>query len=128
LIGDKGTVEQLDKLRLPYNINSLTQVSARFLLQHKNEINNNADTIIEQRTYLRDALTNINGLLVYPSQANFLLFQAPNADNLFENLKDNGILIKNLSNVPRLTNCLRVTVGSVEQNRQFIEVVRSYYG
>lgn len=128
LIGDKGTVEQLDKLRLPYNINSLTQVSARFLLQHKNEINNNADTIIEQRTYLRDALTNINGLLVYPSQANFLLFQAPNADNLFENLKNNGILIKNLSNVPRLTNCLRVTVGSVEQNRQFIEVVRSYYG
>jgi histidinol-phosphate aminotransferase len=70
----------------------------------------------------------IGELFVYPSQANFILFKAPKAEGLFEHLKDNGVLIKNLSKSNRLTNCLRVTVGTREQNKQFIDVVKNYYG
>ncbi len=128
LIGSKDTVTQLDKLRLPYNINTLTQVSANFLLQEQDEINNNAKIIIEQRQILSDALSKIDGLKAYPSQANFILFKAPNANDLFENLKDNGVLIKNLSSAPRLADCLRVTVGSQNQNQQFIKIVEDFYG
>ena len=128
LIGSKDTVEQLDKLRLPYNINTLTQVSANFLLQEKGEIQKNANTIKVQRSELVKSLSQIEGLLVYPSQANFVLFKAPRADKLFEDLKYNGILIKNLSSSPRLTSCLRVTVGSKEQNQQFIKAVNNFYG
>ncbi len=128
LIGNKDTVEQLDKVRLPYNINTLTQVSANFLLQEKDEINKNATTIISERAYLSDNMNAIGELFVYPSQANFILFKAPKAEGLFEHLKDNGVLIKNLSKSNRLTNCLRVTVGTREQNKQFIDVVKNYYG
>ncbi len=128
LIGAKDTVEQLDKLRLPYNINTLTQVSANFLLQEKDEINKNAQIILSERTKLSATLNAINTLEVYPSQANFILFKAPNANELFTTLKQKGILIKNLSNAPKLTNCLRVTVGSSEQNKKFIDIVEVFYG
>ena len=128
LIGDKNTVFELDKLRLPYNINSLSQISGNFLLQQKNEINANAKIILAERDKLSAALNRINGLQVYPSQANFILFKAPNANDLFENLRSKGVLIKNLANTPKLTDCLRVTIGSDSENQQFIKIVQDFYG
>ncbi len=127
LIGAQDTVVQLDKLRLPYNINTLTQVSANFLLREKDTIDANAKIILAERDKLALALHAINGLQVYPSQANFILFKAPNANELFETLKQKGVLIKNLSSAPKLTDCLRVTVGSGEQNQQFISIVEAFY-
>ena len=127
LIAAEETVAELDKLRLPYNINTLTQVSANFLLTEKDEINRNAAIIIEQRQTLSEALTNIKVLQVYPSQANFILFKAPKAQALFDYLKANGILIKNLSSAPKLTDCLRVTVGDHTQNQQFLQIVKRFY-
>ena len=127
LIGSKETVAELDKLRLPYNINTLTQVSANFLLKEKAEIDKNAAVIIEQRQLLLSELNKISGLLVYPSQANFILFKAPKAQALFDYLKSNKILIKNLSGAPKLTGCLRVTVGDSDQNQKFLQVVKKFY-
>ncbi len=127
LIGSQATVRELNKLRLPYNINSLTQISANFLLTQTAEISKNADIIIGQRQVVTDKLNAIMGLIVYPSQANFILFKAPKAQELFDYLKDNGILIKNLSNAPKLQNCLRVTIGNIEQNQQFLQVVNKFY-
>lgn len=128
LIGAQDTIAQLNKLRLPYNINTLTQVSANFLLQEKDTIDANAKIILVERDRLSSALSNIENLQVYPSQANFILFQAPKANELFETLKQQGVLIKNLSSIPKLTNCLRVTVGSSKQNQQFMTVVEKFYG
>ncbi len=127
LIGAQDTVSELDKLRLPYNINTLTQVSANFLLQEKGEIDKNAKAILAERSNLSTALSGIDGLSVYPSQANFILFKAPGANALFEALKTQGVLIKNLSSAPNLDNCLRVTVGSMEENALFISIVKAYY-
>lgn len=126
LIGSQSTVAELDKLRLPYNINTLTQVSANFLLQQKDQIAKNANKILAQRQRLSCALSDIAGLTVYPSQANFILFKADNANSLFAFLKTNGVLIKNLSTAPNLKNCLRVTVGDERQNQRFIELVEQY--
>ncbi len=128
LVGAKDTVSELDKLRLPYNINTLTQVSANFLLQEKDEIDKNAKIIINERANLSAALSAIDGLDVYPSQANFILFKAPGANALFEALKTQGVLIKNLSSAPNLDGCLRVTVGSMEENALFVSIVKDHYG
>jgi histidinol-phosphate aminotransferase len=127
LIGDKKTIAELDKLRLPYNINTLTQLSAIFLLTQKTLIEKNAGEIIKQRKILSAALKKMGNLWVYPSQANFILFKAPNAQGLFEFLKTQGILIKNLSTAPKLTDCLRVTVGDKSQNQQFIQTLQKFY-
>ncbi len=128
LIGARETVVELNKLRLPYNINTLTQVSANFLLQAKHEIAKNAQMIIAERAKLSAALATIRGVRVYPSEANFILFKAQNASELFAHLCECGVLIKNLCDAPKLHNCLRVTVGSASENATFVKIVAQYYG
>ncbi|MEO1890611.1 MAG: aminotransferase class I/II-fold pyridoxal phosphate-dependent enzyme, partial [Candidatus Thioglobus sp.] len=91
-------------------------------------IDKNAKAILAERASLSTALSGIDGLSVYPSQANFILFRAPGANELFETLKSKGVLIKNLSSAQGLTDCLRVTVGSKEENNSFINIVKNYYG
>ncbi len=128
LIGSQDTISELDKLRLPYNINSLTQVSANFLLKEKEHIVANADIIINERQRLYEELTTISSLKVFPSQANFLLIKVDNAKSLFEFLKDNGILVKSFAMNPQLSNCIRVTVGNPSENNEFLGQIKSYYG
>ena len=128
LIGNPETVGHLDKLRLPYNINTLTQASANFLLKEKERITANAQIIIDERKRLFNELSGIQALTVYPSDANFFLVKTLNANALFEFLKDNGILIKNFANHPQLSNCVRVTVSNASENNALLQQLNSFYG
>lgn len=128
MVGAQNTIDELNKLRLPYNINMLTQAAAEFLLDQGEMIERNAQVVISERAKLAEALSNISALQVYPSQANFILFKAPDAQALFEALTQNGILIKNLSQAPGLNNCLRVTVGAPKENQAFMSVLETHYG
>jgi histidinol-phosphate aminotransferase len=128
LIGNPETVGHLDKLRLPYNINTLTQASANFLLKEKDRIAANAQVIIEERGRLFKELVAIQALTVYPSDANFLLVKTPDANALFEFLKDNGVLIKNFASHPQLSNCVRVTVSNASENNALLQQLKSFYG
>ena len=128
LIGSQDTIRELDKLRLPYNINTLTQASANFLLKEKDHIIANANIIIDERQRLFDELTVMSGLKVFPSQANFLLIKVDDAKLLFEFLKANGILVKSFAMNPQLSNCIRVTVGNSSENNKFLEQIKNYYG
>jgi histidinol-phosphate aminotransferase len=128
LIGSQDTIRELDKLRLPYNINILTQASANFLLKGKDRIVANANIIINERQRLFDELTAMASLKVFPSQANFLLIKVDDAKVLFEFLKANGILVKSFAMNSQLSNCIRVTVGDPSENNEFLEQIKSYYG
>ncbi len=128
LIGSQDTIRELDKLRLPYNINSLTQASANFLLKEKEQIVANADIIIDERQRLFDELSIMTSVKVFPSQANFLLIEVDDAKSLFEFLKANGILVKSFAMHPQLSNCIRVTVGDPSENNEFLEQIKIYYG
>jgi len=128
LIGSQDTIRELDKLRLPYNINNLTQASAKFLLKGKDRIVANANIIINERQRLFDELTAMASIKVFPSQANFLLIKVDDAKVLFEFLKANGILVKSFAMNPQLSNCIRVTVGDPSENNEFLEKIKSYYG
>jgi len=128
LIGSQDTIRELDKLRLPYNINSLTQASANFLLKEKEQIVANADIIIDERQRLFDELSIMTSVKVFPSQANFLLIKVDDAKSLFEFLKANGILVKSFAMHPQLSNCIRLTVGDPSENNEFLEQIKIYYG
>lgn len=120
-------VQQLEKIRLPYNINILTQLSAEFALKHYSVFDAQTRNIRDSRESLFDELDRMADIHPYPSRANFILFQteAHDADEVFSALKTSGILIKNLSPAGgMLKNCLRVTVGKPDENRAFIEALR----
>ncbi len=126
LIGQKSWLEQIEKTRLPYNINTLSQLSATFALQHYDVLLAQTQQIKRDRQILLQELQQITGVKVWKSDANFLLFKIDQAAQRFEQLKEKGILIKNLHNThPLLHNCLRVTIGKPEENQLFLDTLRS---
>jgi histidinol-phosphate aminotransferase len=123
LAGDPAWIHQLDKLRLPYNIGSLTQCTAEFALSNPEIFVRQVRWIREERVWLRDALDRLPGVKVYPSAANFLCFALLRnlSTEVFLSLRQSGVLVKNLAAMGgALGNCLRVTVGTPEENRRFI--------
>lgn len=124
LIAHPDWCDELEKIRLPYNINTLTQLSATFYLRHYAVMQQQVRQICDERARLYAAMRALPDLTVYPSETNFLLFRVANADRIFTKLQTHGLLIKNLHppNEPNhpLTNCLRVTIGTPPENNQFL--------
>ena len=128
LIGAPGWLGEIDKTRLPYNINVLTQASGEFALRHVEVLEEQARKIRADRAALLAALEELPGLEVFPSDANFILFRVPtgHGQELFDALKAQGVLIKNLSGAGGvLADCLRVTVGKPEENEAFLRALRA---
>jgi histidinol-phosphate aminotransferase len=127
LAGPATWLREFDKVRLPYNINVLTQVSAAFALEHLAVFEQQTAVLREQRARLLVELATLRGVTVYPSAANFILLRvaAGQADAIFEGLKQRGVLIKNLSRAGGLlADCLRITVGAPAENDALLAVLR----
>lgn len=128
LAGSEAWLNEFDKVRLPYNINVLTQATAEFALIHKDIFDQQTAEIRKERSALFSALANMKGLQVFPSSANFILFRTPagQADAIFAGLKEQGVLIKNLNSAGGLLqDCLRVTVGKAEENAAFLAALQT---
>lgn len=119
---------EFNKVRLPYNIGNLSQASAQFALKHLNLLDDQARRIRAEREKLLLALSKLSGIRVWPSQTNFILFHVDkrDADQVFGNLKNQGVLIKNLNaSGGMLKGCLRVTVGTPEENAAFLKALEA---
>ena len=127
LVGHPRWIAELEKIRLPYNIGTLTQASAEFALQNYEILRQQTDLICQERTVLYDGLNTIDELTVWPSEANFILFrtQQGRAEAIYNALRERHILIRCLHGAhPLLADCLRVTVGSAAENQTFLKVLR----
>jgi histidinol-phosphate aminotransferase len=125
LAGRPDWLHHMEKIRLPYNINIITQLVAEKIMQHYDVLQSQAFIIKQSRTKLKIFLENLAGVEPYSSDANFILFRLNNASQIFKQLQQRGILIKNLDNShPLLKNCLRVTVGTPEENNFFCSTLQ----
>jgi histidinol-phosphate aminotransferase len=127
MIGPRAWLEEINKTRLPYNVNVLTQASAEFALGNMAVLEEQARTICADRERMIDAMRRVDGIIVYPSHANFILFRvaAGRAARVYENIKSQGVLIRSfIGSTGVLGDCLRVTVGTPEENRAFIAALR----
>lgn len=128
IVGHKYITDHLEKIRLPYNINIFTQLTATFAFKHIKVLNAQAAVICDQREVLLKKLSSLVGVKVFPSEANFILFSllSDSAKRVFEELKGAGVLIKKMGDVPGLpSECLRVTVGTSSENDLFFEKIIS---
>jgi histidinol-phosphate aminotransferase len=116
-------LEQFEKVRPPYNVNVLSQLAAEFALDHIDLFNDQANLIIGARATLAAALEALPGVTVYPSAANFLLVRVPDAVSVCTQLEAKKIMVKNVSRMHEmlLSNCIRVTVGTPEENSAFLD-------
>ena len=120
-------IQEINKVRLPYNSNMLSQSFAEHLVNNFQVVQKQIDFILKERGRLVDELEKINSITVFPTDSNFILFKTErSADELFTHLIYNGILVRNLSSHPKLHNCLRVTVGTINENDRFISEVKAY--
>ncbi len=128
LAGKTEWLNEFDKVRLPYNINILTQASAEFAIKNRDVLDKQTQKICADRELLFNELSKIENITAYPSQANFILVRVAEgkADAIFSNLKEQGVLIKNLNPAGGLlANCLRITVGAEEENNAMLEALKS---
>lgn len=129
LAGDADWIEQLEKLRPPYNVNVLTLAAADLMLEHMSILDAQAASLRQERTRLQAQLQAMPGVRAFDSAANFILFRVAQADLVFAGLKQRGVLIKNLAAAhPLLAGCLRVTVGTAAENQTFIKALRAALG
>jgi histidinol-phosphate aminotransferase len=130
LIGQRAWLTEVDKVRLPYNINSFTQAAATFLLDNIDQFIEQTDVLVAERTLMAANLDQLfarfPGAVRYPSEANFILVRVPIAAAVFAALKAQKILVKNTSQAhPILSDTLRITIGSPAENAAFLTALTS---
>ena len=125
LFGAPRWIAQFEKIRLPYNISTLNQAAITFIAGHMNILEQQARTLTTQRDALFSEMNKLEQVHVWPSKANFLLFRTGAAESVYQALQQKGILIKLLDGAhPQLKNCLRVTIGTPEENTLFLQSLR----
>lgn len=120
-------IAEFEKLRLPYNIGTLNQLSANFILENVSVLEQQAGQIRNDRSLVFEALSNIEGVKAWPSEANFILFRVSGkgAEHVHSELLKHKVLIKKLHGAhPLLENCLRVTIGTKEENEIFLSKLK----
>jgi len=116
-VAPRDWAAELEKLRLPYNVNALSMAAAELLLDHGDVLRRQTAAIVAERARLEATLDRIAGVARFPSAANFVLARVPDAPRAFEGLRQRGILVRNFhGSHPLLDNCLRLTVGTSEEN------------
>lgn len=124
LMGRKPIIEEVNKLRPPFNISVLNAEAALFALEHADEFARQAQIIREERQLLHASLSAMPGVRAYPSEANMILVRVPDAARAFAGMRARGVLVKNVSAMhPMLANCLRITVGTPEENPRTISAL-----
>ena len=124
-IGPRDWMQELEKLRMPYNVNVLTAAAADLVLEHRDVLLRQTTLIVRERGRLEAQLDRLE-VVRFPSAANFILVRVPDAPAAFEGLKQRGILIKTLhGSHPLLAHCLRLTVGTADENDKLIEALAS---
>ena len=125
LYASQEIVDVLNKIKPPYNINQLTQLKAIEILSDYDKVIDATNTIIQQKEVLEKALTEISFVKkIYPSDANFILIKVDNADERYNQLVEKGIIIRNRTKDDLCENCLRITVGTEEENGKLIEILK----
>ncbi|MDU4438522.1 MAG: histidinol-phosphate transaminase [Neisseria sp.] len=126
--GNPAVMGELAKILPPYNMNQLSLATAKFALQHHDAIQTTIDILKAERERVFCELSAIGRLKAFPSEANFITVRVPDADALFNTLKENRILIKKLHGThPLLAQCVRITIGSPEQNDAVLDIIRKLY-
>jgi histidinol-phosphate aminotransferase len=125
MLGPQALIAEIDKVRPPYNISVLNCECAMFALEHQEVFAAQALDLRAQRAILFEALSQLPGVRTYPSEANMILLRVPDAQKTFDGMHQRKVLIKNVSKMhPLLTNCLRLTIGTAEENRLMLTALQ----
>jgi len=123
---DEEIISYLFKVKAPYNINALTRYAVLNSIKNNQKKESIVSVIISERVRVENELRNISSIItVYPSDANYLLVRLPNAKDIQRQLAEKGIVIRDRSSQPKLDNCLRITIGTEEENDALLSELKN---
>jgi histidinol-phosphate aminotransferase len=126
MAGAAALIDEVDKVRPPYNVSVLNAEATLFALEHADEFARQAAILCDERARLRKALTAMPGVTAFPSEANMILVRVPDSKRAFEGMKQQGVLVKHIAGLhPLLANCLRLTVGTPQENTLMIDALKA---
>ena len=134
LLGSERVLREYKKVRQPYSVDAVSQAIARVVYEHRAQFEKGIDQIIEERGRVVAALCELPGVQVYPSDSNYVLFRLPQpgdgravpaASHVWQMLLDCGVLVRDFSSTPGLERCLRVSIGTPEENTRFLAALES---
>ena len=126
LVGAAALIDEIDKVRPPYNISALNAEATLFALAHADEFAHQAEVLRAERSKLLQVLGDLPGVHPFPSEANMILVRVPDSKRCFDGMRARGVLVKNIAGLhPLLANCLRLTVGTPDENMQMIDALKA---
>jgi histidinol-phosphate aminotransferase len=125
LVGPSWVVDELDKVVLPYHLDALKQAAGVVALDHVEAMNERVSLLVEERGRVIAGLTELP-VDVWPSSSNFVLFrpQERSGDDVWQSLLDDSVLVRNCASWPGLDNCLRITIGTRDEDDRFLAALR----
>ncbi len=123
LYGPAWVIDDIRRVRLPYHLDAIKQVAAEVALEQEVAFLEHRERVAAERDRVRDRLEALDGVHVWPSTANFLLFRVAHARTVFDGLLAQGVLVRDFSTKPRLEGCLRVTIGTRAENDAFLDAL-----
>ncbi|MBW2637025.1 MAG: histidinol-phosphate transaminase [Deltaproteobacteria bacterium] len=125
LMGQPSLIHELNKVRLPYNLNTLSQAATHFFIEHEDAFLAQTERIVAGRDRVLHELESIERITPYPTDSNFILFSClGDKDGVYERLIAEDVLIKNFGSSGILKDCMRVTLGTDDENSQFLGALR----
>jgi histidinol-phosphate aminotransferase len=125
LCGHTALIDEIDKVRPPYNISVLNAEATLFALDHADEYARQAALLRQERGRIRAGLAGLDRVQVFPSEANMILVRVPDSPRCFAGMKARGVLVKHIAGLhPLLANCLRLTVGTPDENDAMIRALK----
>ena len=127
MIGNPEVIREINKIKLPYNINFFTEYLVRVMFSNSDIIEESVKRLLVQRKKLIMFLNTLPFDKIYPTAANFILLRTKFKDALFTYLKDNNILLRDVSSYPMLHDCLRICVGTEEENEMVMSKLSDFF-
>jgi histidinol-phosphate aminotransferase len=127
MLGAPEIIHEINKIKLPYNINFFSEHVAEVLLTHLDFVRGKVAEIVVQRDALYAFFKSLPLENVYPSSSNFIMVRSKRKTELFEYLANSGILVRDVSNYPMLENCLRINAGTAEENQALQKVMKEFF-
>ncbi len=120
LLGSEGVINEFKKVRQPYSVDAVSQAIGQVVYKNRARFEKSVDHIIEERGKLVEGISAIGGIEVWPSDSNYVLVRLTDAGEVWQKLLDAGVLVRDFSKSQYLENCLRISVGSPEENGKFL--------
>lgn len=126
LLADKKIIEMVGKACMPYHVNVLSAITADIVYQMRDEYVPRIQMSIAERKRMSELLKQIDGMEIYPSVTNFILVKHPQAVEINKYLESLGIGVRSFGNAPRLENCLRISMGTREENDTWYKAIKDF--